>query len=538
MRKWLLPLTLTLLVAAALPLSAQGSLSTQVLRLLARANTWTALQLFDAPNGGVVELGRQSAPLATRTDRLENIGGNLYFNGTVLASSSSAGTVTSVALTVPSILSVTGSPITSSGTLAVSLATQSPNQVLAGPTSGGAATPTFRALVAADVPDISGTYLTASSTATLTNKSGNISQWTNDSGYVTSSVTTLSSLTTVGTIASGTWNGTVVAGQYGGTGVANTGKTITLGGNLTTSGAYNLTATLTGATSVTFPTSGTLLSTAVTTLSSLTSIGTIATGVWQGTAVDVPYGGLNLTSVSQGDLLYGSGVNTYAKLAKNTSSTRFLSNTGTSNNPAWAQVDLTTGVTGTLPGANGGLGVSTAAVTDGQLLIGQTSDHTLGLATITGTSNQVTVTNGGHSITLSTPQSIGTASTPQFARLGLGTGAGASAVLTTTGQLNTGYYSNGNSGSGTVTIDWTNGMEQYITLTGTPTFVFNNPISGVDHYRLTLIQDGSGSRTVTWPTIKWQGGSTPTLTTGATKADVCTFIYNGSGYYGSCSLNY
>lgn len=33
-------------------------------------------------------------------------------------------------------------------------------------------------------PDLS-TYLTASSTATLTNKSGNISQWTNDSGYTT-----------------------------------------------------------------------------------------------------------------------------------------------------------------------------------------------------------------------------------------------------------------------------------------------------------------------------------------------------------------
>ena len=42
----------------------------------------------------------------------------------------------------------------------------------------------------------------------------------------------------LGTVASGTWQGGVVAGQYGGTGVANTGKTITLGGNLTTSGAF------------------------------------------------------------------------------------------------------------------------------------------------------------------------------------------------------------------------------------------------------------------------------------------------------------
>lgn len=44
-------------------------------------------------------------------------------------------------------------------------------------------------------------------------------------------------IATVGTITSGTWNGGVIAGQYGGTGVANTGKTVTLGASLTTTGA-------------------------------------------------------------------------------------------------------------------------------------------------------------------------------------------------------------------------------------------------------------------------------------------------------------
>ena len=66
------------------------------------------------------------------------------------------------------------------------------------------------------------------------------------------------SITTVGTIGTGTWQGTAVAGQYGGTGVANTGKTITLGGNLTTSGAHATTLTTTGTTGVTLPTTGTL----------------------------------------------------------------------------------------------------------------------------------------------------------------------------------------------------------------------------------------------------------------------------------------
>lgn len=71
---------------------------------------------------------------------------------------SGSGTVTSVALTVPSAFSVSGSPITTSGTLAVSLATQAANRVWAGPTTGADATPTFRALVAADIPDLSATY--------------------------------------------------------------------------------------------------------------------------------------------------------------------------------------------------------------------------------------------------------------------------------------------------------------------------------------------------------------------------------------------
>lgn len=66
------------------------------------------------------------------------------------------------------------------------------------------------------------------------------------------------SIVTLGTIATGTWQGSVIAGQYGGTGVANTGKTITLGGSLTLTGAFTTEFTVTGNTSVTLPTTGTL----------------------------------------------------------------------------------------------------------------------------------------------------------------------------------------------------------------------------------------------------------------------------------------
>ena len=66
------------------------------------------------------------------------------------------------------------------------------------------------------------------------------------------------SLTTLGTIGTGTWQGTIVAGQYGGTGVNNSGKTITIGGNFTHTGAHTLGLTTTANTSVTLPTTGTL----------------------------------------------------------------------------------------------------------------------------------------------------------------------------------------------------------------------------------------------------------------------------------------
>lgn len=96
------------------------------------------------------------------------------------------GTVTSVAVTVPTEFSVSGSPITSSGTIAITKATETANTVWAGPTTGAAAQPAFRALVAADLPagtgtvtsvglslptsvfDVSGSPVTTSGTLTAT----------------------------------------------------------------------------------------------------------------------------------------------------------------------------------------------------------------------------------------------------------------------------------------------------------------------------------------------------------------------------------
>lgn len=75
------------------------------------------------------------------------------------------GTVTSVALSLPSQFAVTGSPVTSSGTLSGTWNTQAANTVLAGPASGVDAAPTFRSLVAADIPTGTGGLYSGDGTA-------------------------------------------------------------------------------------------------------------------------------------------------------------------------------------------------------------------------------------------------------------------------------------------------------------------------------------------------------------------------------------
>src|SRR5215472_6816377 len=83
--------------------------------------------------------------------------GILKING-INVGTGGGGSVTSVALAAPAVLfTVSGSPVTSSGTLTLALVPVAQNAVFAGPTSGSG-TPTFRALVAGDIPDLSSVY--------------------------------------------------------------------------------------------------------------------------------------------------------------------------------------------------------------------------------------------------------------------------------------------------------------------------------------------------------------------------------------------
>ena len=89
----------------------------------------------------------------------------------------------------------------------------------------------------------------------------------------------------------------------------------------------------------------------------------------------------------------------------------------------------------------------------------------------------------------------------------------------------------------TYTIDLENGNVFNLTLTDNCTYTFSNPPASGSAGAFTLIQnqDGTGSRTVTWPaSVEWAGGSAPTITSTLSSTDVFTFITTDGGttWYG------
>jgi hypothetical protein len=83
----------------------------------------------------------------------------------------------------------------------------------------------------------------------------------------------------------------------------------------------------------------------------------------------------------------------------------------------------------------------------------------------------------------------------------------------------------------TVTFDLSAGNIHTVTLGGNRTLAISNETAG-QVFVVKLIQDGTGSRTVTWfSTINWADATAPTLTTTASKADVFGFICTAADVY-------
>ncbi len=97
------------------------------------------------------------------------------------------------------------------------------------------------------------------------------------------------------------------------------------------------------------------------------------------------------------------------------------------------------------------------------------------------------------------------------------------------------------SGGGTVTVNWNAGNKQMVTI-GAPacTIAFSGPTAMSNSLLLRVVQDATGGRTVgTWPaSVRWTGGSAPTLTSTALYSDIVSCYYNGSLYYCGATLNF
>ena len=83
----------------------------------------------------------------------------------------------------------------------------------------------------------------------------------------------------------------------------------------------------------------------------------------------------------------------------------------------------------------------------------------------------------------------------------------------------------------TITFALADGNKQRVTLGGNRTLALSG-VQGGHVFLIRLLQDGTGSRLVTWFSgISWVGGTVPTLTTTANKADVFGFVQTASGAY-------
>ena len=270
-----------------------------------------------------------------------------------VVSAAGGGTVTSVGLSLPNLFTVTGSPVTASGTLTATLATQAANRVFAGPTTGADAAPTFRALVAEDIPALTAAKISDFNTAVQANRLDQLAQATQPVTFG-SNVTVTGDLTVNGTTT--TINSTTVtiddknfvlgdvasptdAGADGG-GITLKGTTDKSFNWVDATDAWTSSEHLNLLTGKAFYINGTSVLNASTlgsgvTGSSLTSVGTITTGVWSATPVGSTKGGTGLATVPKGSVLIANTLDTISALDGGGSVDGILAYDATTDTISW-----------------------------------------------------------------------------------------------------------------------------------------------------------------------------------------------------------
>lgn len=164
----------------------------------------------------------------------------------------------------------------------------------------------------------------------------------------------------------------------------------------------------------------------------------------------------------------------------------------------------------------------------------QKSGVDLQFKNINAGSNKVTITNDttNSEIDIDVDQTQLTIAESQVTNL---TSDLASKVSVNNGGGET-YFDAGNS-STAITLDLANGNVQKITLTANCTVTLTSPASGVMRsLTLLVFQDGTGTRTITWPvSVKWGNAGAPVLTTTAAKMDMISLftVDGGTNWYGA-----
>lgn len=266
--------------------------------------------------------------------------------------------------------------------------------------------------------------------------------------------------------------------------------------------------------------------------SSLTSVGTIDTGVWNGTTIGTGYGGTGQTTYTDGQLLIGKTDGTLAKTTLTASTGVTITNgDGTITISATGSGGTVTSVTATTPLASSGGATPDISIQDGttaQKGAVQLEDSTSSTSTTTA----------------ATPNSVKSAYDLAAAALPKSGGTMTGAITFAAGQTITGYglldeaqtWTKGQRGeitaltsAATITPDFADSNNYSVTLDTNATLANPTNLTAGQSGCIWITQDGTGSRTLAYGSYwDFTGGTAPTLTTTASAVDCLVYAVQSS----------